>query len=71
MAINRKPEKNQGQHPGHAEVSKELSAGEKPKRLTVDLPPETYRALRQYAAAQDLSISDVIRGQLADLLSSP
>lgn len=64
-----KPESNRGTHPGRAEVSREMSAGEKPKRLTVDLDPELYRRLRVYAAEQDQSISDLVREELMDLLS--
>lgn len=68
MGIAKKPDRPEGDHPGHAEMTKELKAGEKPKRLTVDLPPEVYRQLRLYAAEQDMSISDLVRGQLRELL---
>lgn len=68
MGIAKKPEQNRGSHPGRAEMAKELETGEKSKRLTVDLPPEVYRRLRLYAAEQDTTISEIVRGQLHELL---
>lgn len=53
----------------HAVTLSDMSEGKDTKRVNFDVPAEEFRRLKMYAASHGLSIKDLFRRHIANLLN--